>query len=74
MSAETREIGKSDMVRDWRREEDCVPSASLTIEKAWCQIDVAADKKQAPVLFLPACGEVGLEPSFQEMVSPLPII
>lgn len=57
MSAETGEIGKSDVVRDWRREGDCVPSASLAIERAWCQIDGAADKKQAPVRFLLLVGK-----------------
>ena len=39
------EIGKSDMVRDWGRKEDSMPSASFTVEKARHKTDVTADKK-----------------------------
>ena len=48
---ETRETGKSDMVRDWGRKEDSMPSASLTVEKAWHKIGFTTDKKQAIGLF-----------------------
>lgn len=35
------EIGKSDIVRDWGRRENSVPSASLITEQAWCKTDIA---------------------------------
>lgn len=62
---EPGEIGKSDMVRDWGRKEDSMPSASLTVEKAWRKIDVTTDTKQATVLFLPAYGKVTLSQQSQ---------